>query len=249
MDFTAAMLAAAQALIDRWSGLGDRATVDVAAETARVTLEVLERTIFSDGFGSDAETIRIAMATYFNTIGKISPLDILGVPDFVPRLGRLRVRSTLKFFEAEVDRVISARRRILAEQPERAPNDLLTHLLQAQDSESDDHIKESEVRSNILTFIAAGHETTANTLSWAMFLLSQSDEWREQVEAEVDRELVGPAGGIADRLVETCAVIEETIRLYPPIAAISRVALDRDELGGEPVRAGSLIVISPYVLH
>ena len=249
MDFTPAMLAAAQALVDRWSGLGDRATIDVAAELARVTLEVLERTILSDGFGSDAETIRIAMATYFNTIGKISPLDILGVPDFVPRLGRLRVRSTLKFFEAEVDRVISARRRILAEQPERAPNDLLTHLLQAQDSESDDHIKESEVRSNILTFIAAGHETTANTLSWAMFLLSQSDEWRERVEAEVDRELVGPAGGIADRLVETCAVIEETIRLYPPIAAISRVALDGDNLNGERVRPGSLIVISPYVLH
>src|SRR3977135_2010613 len=90
MDFTPAMLAAAQALIDRWSGLGDRATVDVAAETARVTLEVLERTIFSDGFGSDAETILIAMATYLNTIGKISPLDILGVPDFVPRLSRLR---------------------------------------------------------------------------------------------------------------------------------------------------------------
>src|SRR6202790_4835916 len=125
MDFAPAMMAAAQALIDRWTSLGDRATIDVAAEMARITLEVLERTIFSDGFGSDAETIRIAMATYFNTIGKISPLDILGGPDFVPRLSRLRVHSTLKFFEAEVDRVISARRRFLAERPDRAPNDLL----------------------------------------------------------------------------------------------------------------------------
>jgi cytochrome P450 len=105
------------------------------------------------------------------------------------------------------------------------------------------------VRSNILTFIAAGHETTANTLSWALFLLSQSPEWRRRVEAEVDRELAGPIAGIAERLVETRAVIEETIRLYPPIAAISRVALDRDELNGERVRPGSLIVISPYVLH
>jgi cytochrome P450 len=105
------------------------------------------------------------------------------------------------------------------------------------------------VRSNILTFIAAGHETTANTLSWAMFLLSQSPEWRERVEAEIDRELTGSAPGIADRLVETRAVIEETIRLYPPIAAISRVALAGDDLNGERVRPGSLIVISPYVLH
>jgi len=121
MEFAPAMMAAAEALIQRWSGLGDRATVDVAAEMAKVTLDVAERTIFSDGFGSDAEDIRMAMTTYFNTIGKISPLDILGVPDFVPRLSRLQVRSTLKFFEAEVDRVIAARRRILADQPDRRP--------------------------------------------------------------------------------------------------------------------------------
>ena len=217
---------------------------------AKVTLDVVERTIFSDGFGSDAEDIRMAMTTYFNTIGKISPLDILGVPDFVPRLSRFRVRSTLKFFETEVDRVISARRRVLAEQPDRAPNDLLTHLLEALDTAGADGLTEAEVRSNILTFIAAGHETTANTLSWALFLLSQSRQWRDRVEAEVDRELAGSAsGGIADRLTETHAVIEETIRLYPPISAISRVALGDDALNGEAVRPGSLIVISPYVLH
>jgi cytochrome P450 len=249
MDFTPAMMGAADVLIKRWSGLGDDATIDVAAEMARVTLEVVERTIFSDGFGSDAEDIRTAMVTYFNTIGKISPLDLLGVPDFVPRLSRLLVRSTLEFFEAEVDRVISARRRILAEQPDQAPNDLLTHLLEALDRGSEDRITESGVRSNILTFIAAGHETTANALSWSMFLLSQSREWRERVQAEADRELAGPIPGIADRLVETRAVIEEAIRLYPPIAAISRVALGEDNLNGERVRPGSLIVISPYVLH
>jgi cytochrome P450 len=249
MDFRSAMMAAAVLLISRWSGLGDGATIDVAAEMARVTLEVLERTIFSDGFGSGAETIRIAMATYFTTIGKISPLDILGVPEFVPRLSRLRVRSTLRFFEGEVDRVISVRRLILAEQPDKAPNDVLTHLLEAQDTEDKDGITESEVRSNILTFIAAGHETTANTLSWAMFLLSQSSEWCERVEAEADRELDGTTNGLADRLVETRAVIEEAIRLYPPIAAISRVAIGGDDVNGERVRPGSLIVISPYVLH
>lgn len=249
MDFRSAMMAAAVLLISRWSGLGDGATIDVAAEMARVTLEVLERTIFSDGFGSGAETIRIAMATYFTTIGKISPLDILGVPEFVPRLSRLRVRSTLRFFEGEVDRVISVRRLILAEQPDKAPNDVLTHLLDAQDTEDKDGITESEARSNILTFIAAGHETTANTLSWAMFLLSQSSEWCERVEAEADRELDGTTNGLADRLVETRAVIEEAIRLYPPIAAISRVAIGGDDVNGERVRPGSLIVISPYVLH
>jgi cytochrome P450 len=248
-DFTPAMMGAAGNLIRRWHDLGEGTTVDVAAEMAKVTLDVVERTIFSDGFGSNAEAIRIAMATYFNTIGKISPLDLLGVPDFVPRLGRLRVRSTLRFFETEIDRVISVRRRILAGRGDQAPSDLLTHLLQALDTARQDCITESEVRSNILTFIAAGHETTANTLSWAMFLLSQSKEWRERVQAEADRELAGSIAGIADCLVETRAVIEETVRLYPPIAAISRVALDGDDLNGEVVRPGSLVVIAPYVLH
>jgi cytochrome P450 len=249
VGFASAMMEAAQALIDRWCDLGDPMTIDAAAEMARVTLNVLERTIFSDGFGSDAEQIRTAMVVYFNTIGKISSLDLIGAPNFIPRLSRLRVRPTLKFFEAAVDKLITARRRILAEQPDEAPDDLLTHLLGASDTNTDDGITDSEVRSNVLTFIAAGHETTANTLSWAMFLLSQSPEWYERVSAEADRELTGPIAGITDRLVETRAVVEETIRLYPPIAAISRVALDCDDLCGEQVRPGSLVVISPYVLH
>jgi cytochrome P450 len=250
IGFGSAMTRAADALIDRWSSLGDTLTLDVAAEMAKVTLDVLERTIFSDGFRSDAEAIRVAMATYFNTIGKISPLDVLGVPDFVPRFSRLRVRSTLKFFEAEVDRVISDRRRALATCPGDVPNDLLTLLLLAVGPETGDRITEAELRSNILTFIAAGHETTANSLTWAMFLLSQSEPWRQRIEVEADRELKGTtADAAADRLIETRAVIEEAIRLYPPIAAISRVALDYDQLGREQVRPGTLIVISPYVLH
>src|SRR6202023_1723966 len=107
---------------------------------------------------------------------------------------------------------------------------------------------EAEVRSNILTFIAAGHETTANTITWSLFLLSQSDEWRARVEAEALREMAGPVAGLAERLVETRAVIDEAIRLYPPIAAISRVAMGPDELGGEKVKGGSMGVIGPYVL-
>ncbi len=248
VEFSSAMVGAADDLVRRWASLGDGARVEIAAEMSRLTLDVLERTIFSDGFGSDAEDIRIAMAVYFNTIGKISPLDILGVPDFVPRFSRLRVRSTLKLFESAVDRVTSARQRILAEQPDEAPDDILTHLLQAFDSPTE-AITEAELRSNILTFIAAGHETTANTLSWALFLLSQSHQWRALVEAEAERELRAGSAGLADRLVTTRAVVEEAIRLYPPIAAISRVALGEDRLGVERVRRGSLIVISPYVLH
>jgi cytochrome P450 len=107
----------------------------------------------------------------------------------------------------------------------------------------------AEVRSNILTFLSAGHETTANTLAWSFYLLSQSSEWRERVEAEADRELDGPIEGLADRLAVTKAVIEQAVRLYPPISALSRIADGEDSFGGHVVKQRSLIVIAPYVLH
>ena len=261
MSFAPAMMDAAQALAERWARQTDRAscaTIDVAAEVTRLTLDVLERTIFSDGLGRDSEQFRLAMTAYFNSIGRISPLDLMGVPDFVPRMARLRVRSSLKFFEAAIDTMIATRRARLAANPASAPRDILTLLLDALDPETGERMTAQEVRSNILTFIAAGHETTANALAWSLFLLSQSPHWRERVEAEVDREIgfaplagVARVGveGLADRLAVTRAVIEEAIRLYPPIAAISRVAIAADTLGSEPLRRASLVVIAPYVLH
>jgi cytochrome P450 len=244
MDFAPAMMAAADALTERWRG-EDGSTVDAAAEMSRVTLEVLERTIFSDGLGRDKEEFRGAMATYFNTIGRIDPLDILGLPPSVPRLSHWRVRSTLRFFETAIDEIIAMRRRRSGEKA----NDILTLLLGALDPETGRQMSEAEVRSNILTFISAGHETTANTITWSLFLLSQSPEWRARVEAEAAREIGGPIAGLADRLVETRAVIDEAVRLYPAIAALSRVAKGPDELGGEKVKRGTMIVIAPYVLH
>src|SRR5262249_9394834 len=107
----------------------------------------------------------------------------------------------------------------------------------------------AEVRSNILTFLSAGHETTANTLTWSLFLLSQSQDWRKRVRDEAERELSGPEDAPVDRLVVTKAGIEDTLRVYPPIAALSRSARGPDRLGEHNVKAGSLIVIAPYVLH
>jgi cytochrome P450 len=248
-SFAPAMTAAAARLVERWAGLGAGATVDVAAEMTRLTLDVLERTIFSDGLGRDAEEFRVAMATYFNTIGRIDPLDLLGAPDFVPRIGRLRAGATLRFFQAAIDDIIETRLRLLADHDGVAPKDILTLLIDALDPDTGERMTPAEVRSNILTFIAAGHETTANSLSWSVYLLSQSPQWRRRVAAEAERETAGPAEGLIERLVETRAVIEEALRLYPPIAAVSRVAIGPDELCGMPVRPGSMVVVAPYVLH
>ena len=189
------------------------------------------------------------MKSYFEAIGRLDPFDVLGVPAAVPRLSRWKVWPMLRVFESAIDTIVSTRRRRIAENPGSVPRDILTLLLEARDPESGKGLSEVEVRANILTFIAAGHETTANSITWTLNLLSQLPEWRERVQAETDRELDGDIGGITERLTETRAVIEEAMRLYPPIAAISRAAVGPDELAGVPIKRGTMVVVAPYVLH
>jgi cytochrome P450 len=247
-SFSAAMVASAQALVERLDRHRGQ-VLDLAVEITRVSLDVLERTIFSDGLGSDPEEIRKGMKSYFEAIGRIDPFDVLGMPAAMPRLGRLKARAAMRVFERAIDAVVAMRRRRIAERPDEVPQDLLTLLLQAEDAQTGERLSEIEVRSNVLTFISAGHETTANCLTWSLFLLSQSPLWRERVRAEAERELDGGADGLDERLSETRAVLEEANRLYPPITAISRAAIGPDELAGHAIRRGTMIVIAPYVLH
>ncbi|TWC06136.1 cytochrome P450 [Bradyrhizobium macuxiense] len=247
-SFTMPMLVAANELSAKWATMGSSATLDVAAEMTLVTLNVLALTIFSDGIGGDLDEFRMAMNAYFSVIGRIGALDLLGVPKFVPRPGHRRLRATMAYFETVIDRIVGTRCRGRAV-PVDGPADLLTLLLRSPDPSTGRQLSLSEIRSNILTFLSAGHETTANTLAWSIFLLSQSPEWRSRVVAEAERELSNPDDDLAERLIVTKAVIEEALRLYPPIAALSRTALKADRLGDLAVGAGSLIVIAPYVLH
>jgi cytochrome P450 len=251
MGFAPIMLRAADEMATRWEAADEDAPIDVAAEATRLTLEVLRQTIFSDGLGRDTEDFQDAMRCYFDTIGQIDPFDLINLPDMIPRFTRWKVRPALRFFEAAVDDIIARRRHRLAAEPNNVQRDILTLLLEAQDTETGRGLSEAEVKSNIITFIAAGHETTANALAWSLYLLSQSPEWSERVAAEARRELATgrPRDGAADRLIETRAVVEEAIRLYPPLAAISREAIAADELAGETIAAGTTVVIAPYVLH
>jgi cytochrome P450 len=246
MGFAPAMMAAAEDLIKQWQ---DQNVVDVAADVTRLTLDVLRRTVFSEGLGGDPEEFRIVMTEFFNAIGRIDALDVIGAPNFLPRLGRWKARSALRFFNTSVDKIITTRRRNLAEDPSSVPKDILTLLLQARDPETGQRMSEAEIRANIITFISAGHETTANTLSWSLYLLSQSPTWRERVAAEAHREFQGPVETLVDRLIETRAVIDEAMRLYPPIAAISREATGPDDLCGIAIKPRDMVVVSPYVLH
>jgi cytochrome P450 len=238
---------AAQSLVQRWRQSQNQ-VVDVAAEITLVTLEVLERTIFSEGLGRHAEEIRDSMRRYFDTIGTIEPADLLGLPDFIPRLADYRVGRELRLFNTTVDSIIANRRSRIARGDSDLPDDLLTLLLDARDPETGEWMSEQEVRANIITFIAAGHETTANAIMWSLFLLSQSPEWSQRLAAEAAAANSNVTER-ADSLPQTRAVLDEALRLYPSIAAVTRCAIDADHLGDIPIRPGTMIVIAPYVLH
>ena len=247
--FAPAMGRVAAAAVERLAGQRDGRILDLSEEMGRVALEMLEQTLFSTGLERDASQFQRAVTSYFNTIGKLDPLDLIGAPDFLPRIGRLRGRATLDFFARAVDDIIAARRRLLASR-ETPPTDILTLLLSAQDPQTGRAISEDDVRANIVTFIGAGHETTANALTWTLYLLSQAPDWREKVEAEIDACFHPSApNDAAENLPVAKAVLEEALRLYPPAAILSREAIDDDILAGRRIPAGTVVTVSPFLLH
>ena len=181
--------------------------------------------------------------------GHIDLFDLIGLPDAVPRITQWRMRGVLRAFEQALDAAIALGRRDLDEHPTKVARDMLDILLAAKDPETGRGLNDAEVKANVLTFFFAGQESTATALTWATYLLSQSPEWSARVTAEAQRELDGPLDGTAERLRETRAVIDEAMRLYPPFVGITRMASRRDELAGRTIERGTMLVVSPYVLH
>jgi cytochrome P450 len=212
--FVPAMLQAVGGLIERWSSWEGK-IIDVADEVTELALFVLERTIFSEGIAGNDSKLRAAMRVYFDSLGRIDPFDFLNLPDLVPRLGRLRARPAIQLLHNTIDEMIAIRScrngRTAA-----LPEDLLSQMLSLHDLETGRKLTTMEIRANVLTFMAAGHESTANAIAWTLFLLSRSPAWRERLVAEAIRKLDGPTETLPDCLVETRAVVEEALRLYPP---------------------------------
>ena len=224
--------------------------IDAALDMTRITLDVLERTIFTQGVSWDPDALGRGRHPLFRRHRPDRSHRYLRVPGVGPRIGRLRARPAIRFFEEVVGELIEGRRALIASGTP-APRDLLTLLLEAADPETGRGLSDDDVRANIVTFIGAGHETTANTLSWALYLLSQDAQARETIEREVD-EVLG-AGPFEPRhleeLVYTRAVLDETMRLYPPAPILTRAAIADDQIGDLHIPADSVVTIAPYVLH
>jgi cytochrome P450 len=216
---------------------------DVHHDMMRVTLEIAARSLFNVEIQGDAGTIGSALTVVMNEMPKLAGFAFL--PDWVPVPGLGPFRRAL----ADLDRIVYGIIRGRRETGEH-PGDLLDMLLDARD-ENGEGMSDLQLRDEVMTLLLAGHETTANTLSWALYLLAQNPESQARLAAELHDVLGGRVADAAglQRLPYTQMVLMEAQRLYPPAWAIGRKALVDFEVSGYRVPAGTNVIVSQWVLH
>jgi cytochrome P450 len=157
----------------------------------------------------------------------------------------LKLKQALQTLDEFLYGIIAERRR----RPE--GDDLLSILLQAQDPETGEGMGDEQLRDEALIIFFAGHETTATLLTWTWSLLAQHPEAEARLHAELDEVLAGRSPGLEDveALNYTRMVLDEVLRLYPPVAVMARDALEEDEIDGYAIPAGSMVTITPYISH
>lgn len=237
------------AMLARWADHAQRRdTIDIAREMTALTYDIISRTVFSNEIETPPDVMGEAITTYFEALGRIDLWDVLPLPRWLPRPAFIRARPAQKIFRDEVLRLFEKRRaRMAADQP--VPDDLVTRLINARDPETGAPLSDSVIHDNLVTFIGAGHETTANALAWTLFLMSQFPDADARVAREAAALPDAPDADALGRLGDTRMILEESMRLYPPVPFLSRAAAARDMIGEVPVVAGTRIIIAPWVLH
>jgi steroid delta-isomerase-like uncharacterized protein len=222
-------------MLARWRGRPDPdVPIDIVREMSRLTLEIAARVLFSSDLASRSEAFGSAMDVLNECMSSAHP----GSPDIQDRL-----QPALALIRRTVWQTILARRIY-----DTGEDDVLASLLRAQceRGDSDAHVIEQAV-----TILLAGHETTAKAMSWAFALLDANPAKLSQLRRELDECLGGRRPELADvaKLRYTRAVIEEVLRLDPPIWLLTRTSVEEDEIGGYAIPAGALVAISPYLIH
>jgi len=241
--YAAAMSETAVRVRESWQA---GSSMDVSVEMAQLTLSIVAKTLFSADVESEASEIGKAMTAV------LQMFQLLVMP-FSEYLAKLPLPSVRRFEKARarLDETIYG---LIRERRKSGQDtgDLLSMLLLAQDEEKDGGgMTDKQVRDEALTLFIAGHETTANALTWTWYLLSQHPEVERRLHQEIDAVLGGRAPELADfsalRYAEM--IFSEALRLYPPAWAIGRMAKAPFELGGVEIPAKSICILSPYLVQ
>lgn len=227
-------------MLDTWR---DGAALDIAHEMMALTMKIVAKTLF-DADMTETDEVGQAISVGIETVSQ-RMTQPLYLPDWVPTPANRRRLRALKVLDDTVNGIINARRS--------APHDkgdLLSMLLLSTD-EDGGQMNDKQVRDEAMTLFIAGHETTANALTWAFYLLSQNPEAEAKLNAEASAILADRVPTLSDlpRLPYHEMVIREAMRLYPPAWITSREAIAEVEIGGYTIKQGGIVLLSPYLMH
>jgi cytochrome P450 len=221
---------------------------DVSHDMTQLTYDILAETLFSGEIAGTPGGFNAEIDRLFETMGRVDPLDLLRAPEWLPRLTRLRGRKTMAYFRKIVTDTVAMRKEKIAHDPKAAPEDFLTLLLRA---EGPDGLSRAEIEDNIITFIGAGHETTARALGWTIYCLAEAPWERDRVEAEIDAVLAREPDPVKwlDAMPSTRAAFEETLRLYPPAPSINREPIEPEIYKGLYIPKRAAVLMMPWTVH
>ena len=246
LRYVPAMVAAAEAAIADWGVSSPGATHRIDEDMARATFRVISDTMLPGGDAHVGRLIERANMDYLQPISWPIAYGILRLPPWLPYPGRSGMRRAEKRMREAVADLVRARRAV----PSRR-DDLFARLLGAKDPETGRPMSDEQLVDNLLTFLLAGHETTAKALTWALYLVARAPAWEARMVEEIGQ--VAGNGPITaehiNRLVIVTQVLKEAMRLYPPAPVLTRIATEDMELGGTRLEAGSLIVMPIYAIH
>jgi cytochrome P450 len=247
--FADSMSRATRDMLTRWTKEGADASFCIHAEMMRLTFRIVGLTLFSSDVDGDAKEVGHALEVAMHWANDYAE-SMIRVPPYVPTPGNVRFKRAKKTLDDVVFRLIAERRADAAKSGDFG-GDLLGMLMAATEEGSSAGMDDRQLRDEIITMILAGHETTANLLSWTFHLLSKHPEVERRVREEARRVLGDRDPVLEDvrSLEYTKMVLEEALRLYPPAWIFERQAIAPDTLGGYPIEPGAIVAICPYVLH
>jgi cytochrome P450 len=258
--FATSMSMATRDMLTRWTREGADKSFCIHAEMMRLTFRIVGLTLFSSDVDGDAKDVGHALEVAMHWANDYAE-SMIRVPPYIPTPGNVRFRRAKKTLDDVVFRLIAERRAQAAKTGDFG-GDLLGMLMSATEepdpsaasssaSAARSGMDDQQLRDEIITMILAGHETTANLLSWTFSLLSKHPEVERRVREEARRVLGDRDPVLEDvkSLEYTKMVLEEALRLYPPAWVFERQAIAPDTLGGYAIEPGAIIGLCPYVLH
>ena len=234
-------------MIDAWSARAKDATeIDVHGEMMRLTLRIVGHTLFSTELAEEAGELGPAISVALERANQQAE-SAVPLPVWLPTPANFRFRRAKRVLDATVHRIIAERR-----EHGRDLGDLLSMLMKAtDDGEGGGGMSDAQLRDEVMTLFLAGHETIATAMSWTWMLLSRHPEVAGRVREEATSVLGGRAPRVEDlaRLPYTGCVVDECMRIYPPVWVIEREAIGPDEIGGYEIPRGHTVSFSPWTLH